>query len=72
MYLDDLVLRFVEVCGRKVLKVDADKSEEMVLVREEGMECEVCVDGARLNLVSGFKYLGLCFGRNRRRWCMVS
>ena len=57
LYTDDLVfcgeseedLRamvgcFVEVCRRRGLKVNAVKSKVMVLSREEGLECEVCVD----------------------------
>ena len=30
----------------------------MVLNGEQGLECEVCVDGIRLEHVSKFKYLG--------------
>ena len=37
----------------------------MVLNGEEGLEREVYVDGIRLERVSEFKYLGLCFGRIR-------
>ena len=33
------------MCRRRVLKVNADKSKVMVLGREEGMECEIRVDG---------------------------
>ena len=57
-YADDLVLCgeseenlramvecFVEVCRRKSLKVNAGKNMVMVLNGEEGLECEVCVDG---------------------------
>ena len=71
LYADDLVLfgvseedqramvgRFVEICRRKVLKVNAGKNKVMVLGGEEGLECEVCVDGIRLEHVSEFKYLG--------------
>ena len=36
---------FVEVCKRKGLKVNAGKSKVMVLNGEEGLECEVYVDG---------------------------
>ena len=42
---------FVEVC-RRGLKVNADKSKVMVLGGEEGLECEVCVGGIRLEHVS--------------------
>ena len=71
MYADDLVLcgeskedlrtmvvRFVEVCRRRGLKINAGKCKVMMLNGEEGMECEVCVDGIRLENVSTFKYLG--------------
>ena len=66
MYAGDLVLcndskenlramvgRFIEVCRRRGLK-----SMVVVLGGEEGLECEVCVDGMRLEHVSEFKYLG--------------
>ena len=33
--------RFVNVCRRKDLKVNADKSKVMVLRGEDGLECEV-------------------------------
>ena len=69
LYADDLVLcgeseediramvgDFAGVC-RRGLKVNAGKSKVMVLGREEGLECEVCVDGIRLEHVSEFKYL---------------
>ena len=59
LYADDLVLcdelkedlrvivgRFIGVC-RRCLKVNAAKSKVMVLVGEEGLKCEVCVDGIR-------------------------
>ena len=48
---------FAEVC-RRGLEVNAGKSKVMVLGGEEGLECEVCVDGIRLEHVSEFKYLG--------------
>ena len=73
-YADDLVLHgkskqeltvkeghFVEVCRRRGLKVNVDKSKLMVLGEEEKLECEICVDGAQLEQMSVFKYLG-CFG----------
>ena len=76
LYADDLVLcdkseedlktimeRFVEVCRRRVLKVNAGKSKVMVMDGEEGLECEVHVDGIRLELVSEFIYLR-CFWTN--------
>ena len=52
-----MVGRFVEVC-RRGLKVNAGKSKVMVLNGEEGLECEVHVDGTHLVHVSEFKYLG--------------
>ena len=72
LYADDLVLRgeseediramvgrrFAEVCRRRKLKVNAGKNNVMVLNREEGLECEVYVDGTRLEGVSKLKYLG--------------
>ena len=70
LYADDLVLcdkseedlktimeRFVEVCRRRVLKVNAGKSKVMVMDGEEGLECEVHVDGIRLGHVLESKYL---------------
>ena len=62
--------RFVEVY-RIGLKVSAGKSKVMVLGGEGELECEVYVDGKRLEHVSEFKYPG-CFGRMRQsaegRW----
>ena len=52
-----MVERFAEVCRRRRLKVNAGKSNVLVLNGEEGLECEVHVDGARLEHVSEFKYL---------------
>ena len=40
--------RFVEVCIRRGLKVNAGKSKVTVMNGEEGLECEVHVDGVRL------------------------
>ena len=48
---------FVEVC-RRGLKVNAGKNKVMVLGGEEGLECEVLVDGMQLEQVLEFKYLG--------------
>ena len=50
--------RFVEVCKRRGLKVNAGKNKVIVLGGEEGLECEVSVDEVRLENVSEFKYLG--------------
>ena len=71
LYNDDLVLcgeseevlgakvgRFIEVCRRRGLKVNAGKSKVMLLGWEEGLECEVCVNEIRLKYVLEFKYLG--------------
>ena len=52
-----MVGRIVEVCRRRGLKVYANKNKVMVLNAEEGLECEVHVDGIRLEPVSEFKYL---------------
>ena len=40
------------------LKVNADKKKVMMLNGEEEMECEVRVDGMRLEHVSEYKYFG--------------
>ena len=68
LYADDLVLcgeskedpmsmlvRFVEVCRMRDLKVNAGKSKSMVLSGGKGLEFEVCVDVMRLKHVSEFK-----------------
>ena len=52
------MVRFIEVNRRRCLKRNAGKSKVMVLGGEEGLGCEVCVDGIRLEHVSEFKYLG--------------
>ena len=49
-----IVGQFVEVCKRRGLKLNADKRKVMVLSGEEGLECEFCVDGIRLENVSEF------------------
>ena len=53
-----MVGQFVEVYRRRGLKVNAGKSKVMVMNEEEGLECEVHVDGVRLEYVSDFKCLG--------------
>ena len=71
LYANDLILcgesekdlrvmlaRFVEVYRRRGLKANPGKSKAMVMNGEEGLECEVYVDGIRLEYVSEFKYLG--------------
>ena len=69
LYADDLVLYgeseedmrvvagwFAEVC-RRGLKVNAGNRKVMVVNGEEGLKCEVHVDGIHLEYVSEFKYL---------------
>ena len=53
-----MVGRSPEVCRSRGLKVNAGKSKMMVPNGEEGLMCEVHVDGIRLEHVSKFKYLG--------------
>ena len=48
----------VEVCRRRGLKVNGGKSKVMILNGQEGLECEVHLDGICLKHVSEFKYLG--------------
>ena len=61
-------IRFVEVRWRRDLKLNAVKSRVMMLGEEEGLECEVRVDGTRLEKVTGFKYLG-CDGAEWEESC---
>ena len=65
-----MVGRFVEVCNRRGLKFNAGKSKVIVMNREEGLECEVHIDGVRLEHVSEMKYLE-CFGGSRYRWSRI-
>ena len=77
LYADDLVEcgenlramdgRFVEVCGRRGLKVNAGKSKVMLLNGGKGLECEVYVDGIRLEHVSEFNFSDIwdVFGMNQ-------
>ena len=47
------------MCRRRDLEVNAGKRKVMVLNGKEGLECEVYVEGVRLDYyVSEFKYLG--------------
>ena len=46
------------MCRRIRLKVNAGKSKVTALNAEEGLECDVHVDGISLKHVSEFKYLG--------------
>ena len=43
---------------RRGLKVNACKSKIMVFGGDEGLECEVYVEGVGLEHVSEFKYVG--------------
>ena len=45
------------MCSRRGLKVNEGRSKVMVMNGEEGLECEVLVDGVRLEHVSEFRYL---------------
>ena len=45
------------MCRRRRLKVYAVKCKGMVLNVEEGLECEVSIDGVRLEHVSEFEYV---------------
>ena len=47
------------MCRRRGLRVNAVKSKVVVLNGDEGLECEVHVDGIRLEQVSEFKYLAM-------------
>ena len=49
---------FADICRRQGLKVNAGKIKVMVLNGKEELECEVHVDGIRIDHVSEFKYLG--------------
>ena len=52
----DVLLRWIEG-----LKVNAGKSKVIVLGREEGLECEVCMDGVRLEYALEFILFEFCF-----------
>ena len=69
LYADDVVLCgeseeglramvgwFVEVCRLRGLKINAGESKVMVINGEDGLECEVHVNGVRLEHLSEFKY----------------
>ena len=57
---------------RRGLKVIAGKSKVMVLNGEEGLKCEVHVDGVRLEYVWEFKYLGCVLGESGTDWAEYS
>ena len=44
--------RYVKMCKRRGLKVKADKSKLIIMNGEEGLKCEIHVDGIRLERVS--------------------
>ena len=50
---------FAELCRRRGLKVNEGMSKVMVLNGDDGLDCEVHVNGIRLEHESEFKYLGL-------------
>ena len=52
------------MCRRIGLKVNVGKSKVMVLNGEEELDCEVHVDGIRLEHDSEFKYLGCVLGES--------
>ena len=52
-----MVERFIDVC-RRGLKVNAGKSKVIIMNGEEGLECEVHVDGVCSEHLSKLKYLG--------------
>ena len=60
-----MVRQFAEVCRRIGLKVNAGKSKVMVLNGAEGLQCEIHVDGIRLEHNSEFKYLGCVMDESR-------
>ena len=62
--------RFVQICKRRRLKVNAGKSKMMVLNGEEGLECGDDVDGIRLEHVSEFKYSECVFDKSYTNWAV--
>ena len=52
-----MVERFAEVCRSKGLKVNAGKSQVMILNGEDGIVYEVHINGIHLEDISEFKYL---------------
>ena len=60
-----MVGRFVEVCRRRGLKVNTVKSKVIVLGGEEGLDCEVCIEGIHLEHILEFKYFGCVLVENQ-------
>ena len=62
------------MCRRRGLKVRADRSNVIVMNGEEGLECEVHVDGIRLVLVHvwEFKYLGCVMDESSKDGAEIS
>lgn len=56
--LQKMVNVFGEVCWRRKLKVNADKSKVMVVSRDGGYGVDVLLNGERMEQVECFKYLG--------------
>ena len=61
-YLKVKVGCFVKMCRRIVLQVNTNKKKVIILGGEEGLMCEVLVNGSRLEHVSEFKYFGCVVG----------
>ena len=62
----------VEVCRRRGMKVNINKSKGMVLGGEEGSVCEVIVDGSRLGSASEFGHFGFVLdesGKDEVEYC---
>src|SRR5277367_2527837 len=59
--LRELVQCFADVCKRRKMKVNVDKSKVMVFERNGMSQCEVMIDDERLEVVNEFKYLGNMF-----------
>ena len=59
---------FVEVCRRRGMKVNAGKSKVMVMNGEEGLECEVHVDGIRFRACLRIQIFGMSFRQIRYKW----
>ena len=67
-----IVGHFVEIYGKRGLKVSADKSKAVVFGREEDLVSGVCMNGTQLKHMSEFKYLGYVFdvsGADGVRFC---